>query len=82
MSDLPYPFCATDEAPFYTVALGNGEYVWVVLAGDYRRAEAFAKRRFQIAVDLYADLHPHQTRRQCMAEVMRREDSMRAADGD
>jgi hypothetical protein len=35
MSDLPYPFSATDEAPFYTVALGNGEFIRVVLAGDY-----------------------------------------------
>jgi hypothetical protein len=36
MSDLPYPFSRGDEAPFYHVALGNGEYVQVVLAGDYR----------------------------------------------
>lgn len=32
---LPYPFARSDEYPYYTVALGNGEYVRVVLAGDY-----------------------------------------------
>jgi hypothetical protein len=34
-TDLPYPFSRDDEAPYYLVALGNGEYVRVVLAGDY-----------------------------------------------
>lgn len=34
MSDLPYPFSPA-EGRFYHVALGNGEYVRVALAGDY-----------------------------------------------
>jgi len=34
-TDLPYPFSRDDEPPYYLVALGNGEYVRVVLAGDY-----------------------------------------------
>ena len=37
MSDLPYPFSPA-EPPYDHVALGTGEYVWVVLAGDYRAA--------------------------------------------
>lgn len=49
MGDLPYPFSRTNEAPFYTVALGNGEYVWVVLAGDYRALQA--------ELDTYKDLY-------------------------
>ena len=36
-NNLPYPFSKA-EAPYYQVALGTGEYVWVVLAGDYRAA--------------------------------------------
>jgi hypothetical protein len=71
MSDLPYPFSATDEAPFYTVALGNGEYVWVTLAGDYRFVENMAIKYQQIAVDLYCDLHPHLGRGDCEREVKR-----------
>ena len=71
MSDLPYPFAKTDEPPFYTVATGGGEYVWVVLAGDYRwEANAAAKWR-QIAVDVYCDLHPHLSRSDCEREVLR-----------
>ena len=34
MADLPYPFSPA-EGRFYHVALGNGEYVRVALAGDY-----------------------------------------------
>jgi hypothetical protein len=37
VSDLPYPFSPA-EPPYYQVALGTGEYVWVVLAGEYRAA--------------------------------------------
>jgi hypothetical protein len=71
MGDLPYPFSATDEAPFYTVALGNGEYVWVTLAGNYRDMRRIANLWRKIAVDLYCDLHPHRTRAECEAEVHR-----------
>jgi hypothetical protein len=38
MSNLPYPFSKAHQQPYYQVALGTGEYVWVVLAGDYRAA--------------------------------------------
>ena len=71
MNDLPYPFSATDEAPFYTVALGNGEYVWVTLAGDYSYWHDAAAKWRQIAVDLYCDLHPHLIRSDCEREVLR-----------
>jgi hypothetical protein len=71
VSNLPYPFCPTDEAPFYTVALGSGEYVWVTLAGDYRGQAIAAAKWRQIAVDLYCDLHPHLSRSDCEREVLR-----------
>jgi hypothetical protein len=71
MSDLPYPFAKTDEPPFYTVATGGGEYVWVVLAGDYRYERKTSLLFAEIATQLYADLHPHQTRAECEAEVDR-----------
>jgi hypothetical protein len=71
MSDLSYPFSKCDEPPYYQVAMGTGEYVWVVLAGDYRwQANAKAKWR-QIAVDLYCDLHSHMSRSECEREVLR-----------
>jgi len=71
MSNLPYPFCPTDEAPFDTVALGNGEYVWVVLAGVYRGYALAGEKYAKIAIDLYCDLHPHLTRGECAEEVGR-----------
>jgi hypothetical protein len=71
MSDLPYPFSATDEAPFYTVALGTGEYIWVTLAGNYRDVRRTANLWRKIAVDLYCDLHPHLSRSDCEREVLR-----------
>lgn len=71
MSDLPYPFSRADEAPYYQVALGNGEYVWVVLAGDYRAVKTAAIKYARTTIDLYADLHPNLTRRQCAQEVRR-----------
>jgi len=49
MSDLPYPFSKA-EKPYYQVALGTGEYVWVVLAGDYRAAVD----ELELYKDLYA----------------------------
>jgi hypothetical protein len=49
LSDLPYPFTRADDYPYYQVALGNGEYVWVVLAGDYRALQA--------ELDTYKDLY-------------------------
>jgi len=71
MSDLPYPFCRTDEAPFYTVATGNGEYVWVVLAGDYRQLQADQDLLYAMACDLYADLNPQRTRSECESDVLK-----------
>ncbi len=47
---LPYPFARSDEHPYYTVALGNGEYVRVVLAGNYDATVAELERY----KDLYA----------------------------
>jgi hypothetical protein len=71
MSDLAYPFSKCDEPPYYQVAMGTGEYVWVVLAGDYRYLEAAAKKWREIAISLHADLHPNQTREEAAGEVMR-----------
>jgi hypothetical protein len=71
MTDLPYPFTKTQDEPYYQVALGNGEYVWVILAGDYRALEQAAEKYQQIAIDLYSDLHPHLTRADCYTEVTR-----------
>ena len=57
MSDLPYPF-SRDKGRYYLVALGNGEYIRVVLAGDFtherRRAEAWQK----VARHLLEDRNP------------------------
>jgi hypothetical protein len=39
MSRLPWPF-SHDEGPYHYVALGNGEYIRVVFAGDYQALEA------------------------------------------
>lgn len=39
MSRLPYPFDKS-EGIYYNVALGNGEYIRVVLAGDHDAAMA------------------------------------------
>lgn len=57
MSDLPYPF-SRDNGRYYLVALGNGEYIRVVLAGDFtherRRAEAWQT----VARQLLQQLNP------------------------
>lgn len=78
MSDLPYPFSKCDEPPFYTVATGGGEYVWVALAGDHREAIRDSEILFNIACELYADLHPHQARADCEREMMRWYKSLKA----
>jgi len=49
LSDLPYPFSPA-KPPYYQVALGAGEYVWVVLAGEYRAAVD----ELELYKDLYA----------------------------
>jgi hypothetical protein len=50
MSDLPYPFSKAHQKPFYHVALGTGEYISVVLAGDYLAA----LDELELYKDLYA----------------------------
>jgi hypothetical protein len=68
---LPYPFSETDTPPYHQVALGSGEYIWVVLAGDFNVERKAVLLWAEIATQLYADLHPHQTRQECEAEVDR-----------
>jgi len=77
---LGYPFAHDDEDPFYLVALGNGEYVRVVLAGFYLETWASMAKYQQIAVELYAQLRPLTPIGQCEREVIAWHDDLRSCD--
>ena len=68
MSNIPYPF-QHDRGPYYHVALGDGEYIRVVLAGDYRIERNAVARWMEIALRLYQQNSPHDHVEDCRADL-------------
>lgn len=69
MADLPYPFSKGIGPKHHYVALGNGEYVSVVLAGDYaeeiERSCAWGLVAMRLMAQLYPDVPWADRRAEC-----------------
>jgi len=64
MSNIPYPF-RHDRGPYYHVALGDGEYIRVVLAGDYRIERKALNRWIEIARREHRAWCQHKSEEEC-----------------
>jgi len=68
MTNIPYPF-QHDRGPYYHVALGDGEYIRVVLAGDYRIERKALNRWIEIALRQHQQNCGHAHVEECRAEL-------------
>ncbi len=68
MSHIPYPF-QHDRGPYYHVAVGDGEYIRVVLAGDYRIERNALARWIEIALRQHQKSCGHIFEDECRAEL-------------
>ena len=68
MSNIPYPF-QHDRGPYYHVALGDGEYIRVVLAGDYRIERNALHRWIAIAMQQHQAFCDHIDEDDCHREL-------------